>query len=304
MSLLQYKKYLWLVDTIHSAGRISKDDIDRKWYSSSINERHEDKIPDSTFYRNIRDIQSFFDIEIKCDRSSGQYYIDYSDLNSKTKQWLLAQFAVSQSLDASRELRERILLEPIPEGTEYLTTIVNVMQDSRWLQITHQRFDSDAPHTFYLAPFCLKVFKQRWYIFGVKCELDEPLAVKASSTTRTYALDRVKSLVTSEHTFKMPKNFDAPTYFSPYYGVFVGPDYKPEIVRARFNEKDAPYVRSLPLHHSQREVEPCVFEWFVAPTFDFIQQLRTYSYKMEILAPQSLRDQFADDARKVLELYS
>ena len=304
MALLQYKKYLWLMETIHSNGRITKEEIDRKWYSSAVNENHDSKIPDSTFYRNLKEIQSFFDIEIKCDRSSGQYYIDYSDLNSQTKQWLLAQFAVSQSLDASRELRERILYEPIPEGTEYLTTIVNAMQDGRWLQITHQRFDSDAPHTLFLAPFCLKVFKQRWYVFGVKCEIDEPLAVKASSVTRIYALDRVKSLVTSEQTFKMPKNFDAPTYFSPFYGVFCGPDYKPELVRAHVkSEVSAKFLRSLPLHHSQREVEPCVFEWYLAPTLDFIQQLRTQGSELEILAPQSLRDKFAEEAQNILKLY-
>ena len=303
MALLQYKKYLWLMETIHASGRITKEEIDRKWYSSSVNENHDPKIPDSTFFRNLKEIQSFFDIEIKCDRSTGQYYMDDSDLNSQTKQWLLTQFAVSQSLDTSRELRDRIVYEPIPAGTEYLTTIVNAMRDNRWLHIVHQRFDSDAAHTFYIAPFCLKVFKQRWYIFGVKCEVDEPLAVKASSTTRIYALDRVKSLEPTEHTFKMPKSFHAPTYFSNYYGVFCGPDYKPEVIRARFGEKDAPYVRTLPLHYSQKEVEPCVFEWFVAPTFDFIQQLRTYSYKIEILAPQSLREQFAKDAKKVLDLY-
>ena len=303
MSVVQYKKYIWLVDTIRSAGHISKSEIDRKWYNSSINENHEPNIPDSTFYRNIKDIQSFFDIEIKCDRSTGKYYIDYSDLNSQTKQWLLSQFAVSQSLDTSRELRNRILYEPIPEGTEYLTTIVNAMRDSQWLHITHQRFDSDAPHVFYLAPFCLKVFKQRWYIFGVKCELDEPLVVNPSSVTRIYALDRIKSLVPSEMSFKMPKKFDAPTYFSRFYGVFCGDQYKPEIIRARFSENAAPFVRTLPLHYSQREVEPCVFEWHVAPTLDFIQQLRTQGSEIEILAPKSLREKFAEEAQNILNLY-
>ena len=43
MAFLQYKKYIWLVDTIRSAGHISKEEIDRKWYYSSINENHEPK---------------------------------------------------------------------------------------------------------------------------------------------------------------------------------------------------------------------------------------------------------------------
>lgn len=31
MSVVQYKKYFWLVDTIRSAGKITKEQIDRKW---------------------------------------------------------------------------------------------------------------------------------------------------------------------------------------------------------------------------------------------------------------------------------
>ena len=112
-----------MVDTIRSAGKISREEIDRKWASARINDNHESRLADSTFFRYKNDVEELFDIEILCDRANGLYYIDDSDINSQTKQWLLSQFAVSQSLDTSRELRDRILYEPIPEGTEYLTTI-------------------------------------------------------------------------------------------------------------------------------------------------------------------------------------
>ena len=173
MSVVQYKKYFWLVDTIRSAGKITKEDIDRKWVSSSYNENHESRFPERTFFRCKNDILSLFDIEIKCDRANGSvYYIEDSDSNSQTKQWLLSQFAMSQSLDASRELRDCILYEPIPAGTEYLTTIVDAIRDSRMLHVTHLRFDStEAPHIFFFAPLCLKVFKQRWYMLGYVEEL-------------------------------------------------------------------------------------------------------------------------------------
>ena len=301
MSFSLLKKYIWLVDTIRSVGHISREDISRKWSNSAANENKESEYKESTFFRNINEIRSLFNIDIQCNRTTGHYYIAESDLTSQTMQWLLSQFAVSQSLDTSRELRDRILYEPIPEGSEYLTTIVNAMHDSQWLHITHQRFDSDAPHEFYLAPYCLKVFKQRWYVFGAKCELNERLAVNASSTTRIYALDRVKKLEISDKTFKLPKNFDAEKYFAHSYGVFCG--YEPELIRARFDENAAPFVRTLPLHPSQKEVEPCVFEWYLAPTLDFIQQLRTQGSQLEILAPQSLRDQFIKEAQDILNLY-
>jgi predicted DNA-binding transcriptional regulator YafY len=303
MSVSQYKRYIWLVDTIRSAGKISKEEIDRKWANARINDNHESRLADSTFFRYKNDIEELFDIEILCDRTNGLYYIDDSDINSQTKQWLLSQFAVSQSLDTSRELRDRILYEPIPEGTEYLTTIVNAMRDSKWLQVSHLRFDSkEDPHIFLLAPLCLKVFKQRWYVLGFVEELDGVHNIPKDEP-RLYALDRMKHMETMEKTFRLPKDFDSQSYFSGFYGVFRGKQFMPELIRARFSEDAAPYVRSLPLHHSQQEVEPCVFEWFVAPTLDFVQQLRTHGSKMEILAPESLRKQFSEEAKRILNMY-
>ncbi len=303
MSVSQYKRYIWLVDTIRSAGKISKEEIDRKWANARINDNHESRLADSTFFRYKNDIEELFDIEILCDRTNGLYYIDDSDINSQTKQWLLSQFAVSQSLDTSRELRDRILYEPIPEGTEYLTTIVNAMRDSKWLQVSHLRFDSkEPPHIFLLAPLCLKVFKQRWYVLGFVEELDGVHNIPKDEP-RLYALDRMKHMETMEKTFRLPKDFDSQSYFSGFYGVFRGKQFTPELIRARFSEDAAPYVRSLPLHHSQQEVEPCVFEWFVAPTLDFVQQLRTHGSKVEILAPESLRKQFSEEAKRILNMY-
>ena len=303
MSVVQYKKYIWLVDTIHSAGKISKEQIDRKWSNSRYNDNHETSIPDTSFYRMRRAIEEFFDIEILCDRSTGEYYIDDSDLGSQTKQWLLSQFAVNQTLDTSRELRDHIIYESIPEGTQYLTTIVNAMRDSKMLLVSHLRFDSkEKPHVFYLSPLCMKVFKQRWYVLGLVEELDG--SNQTGNEPRIYSLDRIGSVEPLERTFKRPKNFDPHAYFAPFYGVFCGKQYKPLSVRVRvLNDVSAKFLRSLPLHHSQKEVEDCVFEWYIAPTFDFIQQLRTFGSEIEILTPQSLRNQFAEEAQKLSNLY-
>lgn len=147
MAATQYNKYIWLVDTIRSAGKITKEEIDRRWGHANLNEYHETRIPDRTFFRSINEIEMLFDIEIKCLRSpyGGQYYIADSDSNSQIKQWLLSQFALSQSLDTSRELQDQILYEPIPAGTEYLTTIVEAMREKKMLQVAHLRFDSTEP---------------------------------------------------------------------------------------------------------------------------------------------------------------
>lgn len=299
MSVSQYKKYIWLVDTIRANRKINKEQIDRKWSNSRLNEDHASRIPSTTFFNMRNEIEKVFDIEIKCDK--GYYYIEETDLGSQTKQWILSQFALSQSLKTSREMRENIIYEFIPSGTQYLTTIVSAISESRVLLCTHQRFDSDDPHTFYLSPLCLKVFKQRWYVLGICHELDGTLDKRSP---KMYSLDRVKSLELLDRTFTRPKNFDPAEFFAPSYGAFCGKDLKAEIIRVRLKEElDAKYLRSLPLHSSQKEPEPLIFEWYLAPTLDFIQQLRTYGSNLEVLAPQSLRDKFAEEAEELIKLY-
>ena len=69
MAATQYNKYIWLVDTIRSAGKITKAEIDRRWLHANLNEYHESRIPDRTFFRCLNEIEMLFDIEIKCQRS-------------------------------------------------------------------------------------------------------------------------------------------------------------------------------------------------------------------------------------------
>lgn len=303
MFITQFNRYIWLVDTIRSAGRITKEEIDRRWSHSMHNDLHETQIPERTFYRCLNAIEELFDIEIKCDRRSAQYYIAKQTTHSPTKQWLLSQFAVSQSQDAVRELEDRVLYEPIPGGSEYLTTIVDAMRFNHWMQVVHKRFDStEEPHCFRLAPYCLKVFKQRWYVLGQGCEQDGTLI--DDGAPRIYALDRMLEMTPTDDTFQLPTDFQSQDYFVHWYGVFRGKQYQPEFIRARFVPKAAPFVRSLPLHHSQTEIAPCVFEWYVAPTLDFIQQLRTFGAELEVLEPENLREQFKKELRNALFLYN
>ena len=297
MAASQFNRYIWLVDVIASAGRITKTEIDRRWARSRYNEKGEKELPERTFHRYKDAVQELFDIEIRCDKSAGAaYYIADNELSEhgSVKRQLLNQFAMEKALNESRELKGRILYENIPGGTQFLTQIVEAMRDNRMLRMTHQSFKSDEPHIYDIAPYCLKVFKQRWYLFGKTTEHKEP---------RIYALDRIVSLETLPDTFSLPKDFDAEDWFRSFYGVFVGKQFKPELIRVQVKPERADFLRSLPLHHSQQEPEPCVFTWYVAPTFDFIQELLTHGCGLEVLSPAWLRRQFAEEAEETVLLY-
>lgn len=293
-----FQRYVWLVNTISGAGHISLEEINRRWANSSVNDYHESEYNRRTFIRHKEDIAEIFGIEIGYNRSSNTYFIaNQEDIKrGDLRQWLMNNLAINNAITESQTLRNRIQVEQIPAGTQYLPTIVSAMRDNRILQLTHHKFDN-APQTFTLKPYCLKVFKQRWYIYG--CPSTHP------TERRIYALDRISALQELDSTFTMPENFDADTEFAAYYGVFTNED--PQTVRVRVVSKGTHFMRTLPLHHSQREVlttdDYSEFEFWIAPTFDFIQQLLTYGSQLEVLTPNWLREKMEKEVHAMLNLY-
>ena len=69
-----------------------------------------------------------------------------------------------------------------------------------------------------------------------------------------YALDRVLKIQHTGDTFSYPKDFDASTWFSSYFGVVVDSNVKTEIIVLRANKQHRDYLRSLPLHFTQKEI--------------------------------------------------
>ena len=151
-----------------------------------------------------------------------------------------------------------------------------------------------------LAPYCLKVFKRRWYLVGKPADHPE------ETDPRVYALDRVRELCITDERYKFPRGFKASDFFAGQFGIDRR-NTKVEKVRIRVNANTANYLRTLPLHTSQfeskREEDHSIFTYHIAPTYDFIQELRKQGSNLEVLEPQWLRDDFLADHLKAAEMY-
>ena len=289
--------YIWLVNTI-ARGPVSRQEIDSKWTMSSVNDYKTDSIPESTFHRWRNIVQELFDIEIQCN-AYGEYYIDNaSDLRrTNLSTHLLQMFAVNQLLRDSRELQRQILFEPVPAGEHLLPVIIEALRDRHILRITHQSFHKSHPSTFPVCPYCLKMFRQRWYLLALSPDTDD---------IRTYALDRIQAAEPTAKTYTIPPDFDAETYFRNTYGV-NGMEDTPEQVEIRIEAYQANYLRTLPLHSSQQEIERnddySVFRYHIVPSYEFMQELRKYGSALEVLTPQRLRTRLRKDLQSQLSLY-
>lgn len=299
-----FNRYVWLVDTIYRAGRITFEEINERWQRSSLNETGEE-LPLKTFHNHKNAIQQMFDINIECNRKGGYlYYIEHAEDMERggVRTWLLNTFAVNHLINESHHFKRRILFEKIPSGQRFLTQIIEAMRDNRTLEMSYQSFWNETAHTFEVAPYCVKVFRQRWYVLACSTSDDR---------LRIYALDRIRELRTSEHLFVLPEDFDPQAYFVDSLGVVVDGNCKPERVRVRVLGIQRQYLRTLPLHASQQETEitdnSSVFEFYLRPTFDFEQELLTHAAntdgQIEVLQPQWLREEMRQVGRNLVEAH-
>ena len=296
-------RYFWLADLIYRRGRITRAEINRSWMHSALNTQGETEIPERTFHRHKEAVKILFGMEIVCDRGYERaYYIsNRQEIEcDATLSWLFNSFAVGNMIQSSRDLRERIVFEDIPSGQQYLSVIIEAMRQNVRVNLTYRGVYSDCEYNSTIAPYCLRVFRQRWYMVGSPDGEDESI--------RVYALDRICEISLTDSVFKMPMNFDAETCFADCFGVIIGGPETAQTVEIEARGGQQHYIRSLPMHHSQQETscnEYCsTFTFYLRPTYDFIQELMKYGDGIEIVRPQWLRDQMRKIAGDMLTSYS
>ena len=125
------------------------------------------------------------------------------------------------------------------------------------------------------------------------------------SWINTYALDRVVSVELLDEPFTMPSDFDPAAYFANYYGVLTGTDDPLEHIVIRSYGFKPDYLRTLPLHPSQRVIatteEYTDFSLDICPTPDFVGILADPG--IEVLEPESLRQRVKNQIEEIVNRY-
>lgn len=298
--MTQLQKYTWLIETIRRAGKISHRDLSDKW------ERCKDlsdckPLHRATFNRWRDNIFSQFGIIISCQRVGGYlYYIENpEDIDEdELKKWMLDSFAVGNLIGENLSLKGRILVDQIPSGRDHLTTILEAMKENRVVNIIYKPFWYSHPFEIPVEPYCVKLFENRWYMLGHNL---------SKYTIRLYGLDRIESVEITNREYKWPKDFSASEYFSNYFGIVTDDRVKPERIVLRANKDHTPYLKSLPLHHSQELIEDngeyADFSLYLAPTYDFIMKLLHVGGMVEVISPASLRKTMKGWISDMYDLY-
>lgn len=296
---LLLKRYLWLIDTLKRGGEMTYDEIAAQWSKSSVNDNGSE-LSKRTFYNHCQAVARHFGIDIECRRGRGLNLYSIAnpeaiEENSLTK-WVLDSFSLGELLLGNATISDKILLEEIPSGREWLEPILKALQENHQIDLEYENFFG-VKFSGRVSPLCVKLFKRRWYVL---CEVGK-------DRKRIFSLDRLKRLTLVESRFVYPKDFVPEDYFSDVFGIVAGTGGKVENIVIRTYAELPGYLRSLPMHHSQREIESnkdyTDFSLRLRPSFDFIQELLLHREQLEVLSPQTLRDEMTEIISKMKSYY-
>ncbi len=284
-----FKEYVWLVNTIARRNGITLEEINAHWLKTDMSGGI--KLARSTFNRHKNAIEDIFGIYIECDRNKGyRYYIGNAhDLQEDTIQnWMLSTMTVNNLLTENKSLHDRVLLETIPSMGEQLAVLMEAMKANRKVGIFYQKYSGEPGKERTIAPYCVKLYRRRWYVVA---EID-------NGEIRCFSLDRILEIHTTDETFAMPEGFCAATHFADVIGVMTTAEEKRQRIVIRAYYQEPHYLRDLPIHHSQREInstdEYTDFEYKLIPTSDFIRHLFSRGGLERVLEPQWLADQIKE----------
>lgn len=296
-------KYVWIIETIYKAKKISFKELNEKWLNDDISRGVD--IPKRTFDNWRYVIWDMFGISIVNEnRGEYRYYIENEEDISKNglRSWLYRTFCVSNALANSQSIKDRILLEYVPSGQEHLLSIIDAMKENKVVNITYHSYWKDEENNFNVQPYCVKLFRQRWYMVARSTD-----TYYYKKGPRVYALDRIQSLHQKDEIFEMPKDWDAKSYFEGCFGVIADHRLDCQPVKLKVSAGQANYIRGLKMHESQQEIERhdeySIFSYYLRPEFDFQQEILWNGEDMEVLEPVWLRKEIAGKIKRMWNKY-
>ncbi len=228
-------------------------------------------------------------------------YSDYGLLKmfSSAMDKVLNAVTIQKNVGGEARFNEWVQFEEIMpmQGGEFIPIIADALENKRKLQLTYRKFQSyDIASVKIVAPHLLKEYENRWYMIAY----DEEDALM-----KTYALDRIEALTPMDAHFE-PQHIDFREHFKDSMGITINNTPPQEIILS-FDPIQGMYVKSLPLHHSQKiltdnELET-VISIFVKPTYEFYAKILSFGSKVKVISPTEIAEALQKMLQQTLQNY-
>lgn len=187
---------------------------------------------------------------------------------------------------------------PYLRGLSYFGELFAAIFYKKVLQVEYRNFQGETSH-FHFHPYHLKEYRNRWYVIGYHSV--------QKKTNWLLALDRIQQLQEGVESYREAEDIDWEDYFYHAIGVTIKADQTAEKTLLHFHPKAAPYVKTKPLHGTQKIVSEdekgLVLSLEILPNFEFYQNILAFGEQVEILAPEHFRHHIKDRLREALSAY-
>ena len=295
------KKCLYLINLLERKGALTLKQINDYYQYSSLYEGEE--IQPRTFLRYKDYIDETFPCYIEFNAHTGKYELHrhralYGEDDS-LYDYLLSAYHIEGMTELALKHRDRIILSEVPTGVENVQTILEAIDKHRGIECDYYSFNRKTLKHQLLIPYFLRTWEQRWYLAAEPDNHHHGISI--------FALERMENIKLTDGKMTPSNKFTAEEYFDGCFGINHSDNQKPELIKIKVYGTQVEYLRALPIHESQNEVEInddwSIFEYRLVPCYNFYQQLLWHREKLEVLEPKHVRDEIKLSIQKMLELY-
>ena len=278
---------------------MSLKEINNHYQYSSI---YDGEIIPRTFARYKDYIAETFPCYIDYNQSTNQYFLkryhQYGQ-DESLYNYLLSAYHIEGMSELAVKHRDKVKLLDAPTGVENVQIILEAIDKQKGIECVYYSFDRATKKQQLLIPYFLKTWEQRWYLAAEPDNHHHGISI--------FALERMDNIRLTEKKMLPSNDVTADEYWEGSFGVNHSDNQVPEQIVIKAYGAQAEYIRALPIHESQKELERTdeytIFEYHIVPCFNLFQQLLWHREKLEIIEPIKMREEMKKIVQNIISLY-
>lgn len=252
-----------------------------------------------TFQRDLQEILSIFNIEIRYDFSERVYRIveeeDQRDMNNR----MLEALDILNLCNMSDKASPFVVFEKRrPRGTENFNGLLHAIQNRKVIRFTYEKFWDGIRQQREADPYALRESGNRWYLLA-RDHKDDRL--------KTFGLDRITELHLQPRGYSPAAGPDPHENFRYCFGVLSEDGHEPEEVILSVEPRQGRYIKSFPLHETQQILEDnnkeLRIKLHIYLSYDFVMELLSLGETLKVVAPKRLQKMLCNHYRLSLAQY-
>ena len=196
---------------------------------------------------------------------------------------------------------EIISLDHNPEakGLHFIEKLYQLIREEKVISVVYKPFNRPDEMSFLIHPFLIKEYNNRWFLQGWLPETDKYINLGLDRIISFSIVDGVSDKSKRNKLIALQRNI---------VGISFSEEEKPSIIHLRFNDEQAPYIITKPIHYSQKLIKSTdngiLISIELVINFELEQLILGYGERVKVIKPKSLVRRIENRLKTAAENYS